>query len=74
MYHLPIFLLIDHFRLTRLPQPSSFGVRLGLDVVKVGLTYAVALASWILLENPLRRLKDRIAPTNGASSASAESS
>lgn len=58
MYHFPIFVVVDKTLWSLFPgEPGIVGP--AHPVLKIVLTYLVALASWRLVESPLLRLKDR---------------
>jgi peptidoglycan/LPS O-acetylase OafA/YrhL len=63
MYHIPVFTLIAEFKFRYgFRQPVLF------DLLKLAATGGVALLSWRYIEQPLLRLKDRIAHAPGDAS------
>ena len=59
LIHFPVYLAI---------QPSNTGWTFWPnELVRLGIIFAIAIASWFLIERPLRRWRQRSAASRGAS-------
>ena len=61
IYHFPVYVLVDSYLSPHFPQDGSLLGQVLPPLTKVLVTFLVALASWLLVESPLLRLKKRFA-------------